>query len=239
MSKDKHTPYFECLEALQRGGCPICALGRRAVARYLDTLIYECVNDPGARRRIRAAQGFCRLHGWQLRRHGGALGIAIIYRDIVRDLVQALGAADYQAPPRLRAVMESLDRKRPASGTEELVRALAPTKECPACQAQHQTERMYVDVLLDNLDDPEMQKALGEGFGLCLPHLRLALERARDEKAFHLLRGSAEIAFARLLHDLDEMIRRHDYRFADEGLAEVGDAWVRAIAQIAGEEGLS
>lgn len=241
MGKTKHTPYFECLEALRGGGCPVCELGKRAVARYLDSLIYEQVNDPGARRRTRAAQGFCRLHAWQLRRHGGALGMAIIYRDVVRDVVQSLDNAKYNSSGRLspRAVAEAVDRERPSSATADAVRSLLPSGQCPACATQHRTEAMYTDVFLENLEDPEIQAALGEGRGLCLPHLRLALQRVRDENTFSLLVAGAKVAFSGLQRDLDEMIRRHDYRYQEEGLGQVGDAWLDAIAQVAGKEGLS
>lgn len=236
----KHTPYFECLEALQAGHCPVCHLAKKTVARQLDSLIYESVNDPGVRGRTAAAQGFCRVHAWQLRRQGGALGVAIIYRDVVRDVVEALDAAEYGESPKLslRSLIEAVDRDRPSSATGATVRELSPTAECPACRGQQRAEHMYADVLIESVDEPEMHAALTENPGLCLPHLRLALERVRDERRFRLLVLASRNAFARLLDDLDEMIRRHDYRFTG-GLAEFGDAWIRAITRVTGEEGLS
>jgi len=237
----KHTPYFELLEALQAGSCPLCALGKRATERYLDTLIYEQVNDPGTRRKTRAGQGFCRLHAWQLRRGGGALGIGILYRDVVRDLVETLNAATHEPPARLslRAVAEAVDADRPSAASEKAVRSLQAKGECPACMAQHQSERMYADILVDNLSDPEVLAALDQGPGLCLPHLRLVLERTRDEAGFGELVRCARNAFALLLADLDEMIRLSDYRHIDQHMGDVGDAWLRAITQVAGKEGLS
>jgi hypothetical protein len=235
----KHTLYFECLEALQAGHCPVCHLAKQTVARQLDSLIYESVNDPGVRARTAAAQGFCRAHAWQLRRQGGALGIAIVYRDVVRDVVEALGTAEYGSGRlSLHSLIEAIDRERPSRATGAAVRHLSPTAGCPACLGQQRAERMYADVVLESVAEPEMHAALTENPGLCLPHLRLALERVRDERRFRLLVLASRNAFARLLDDLDEMIRRHDYRFTG-GLAEFGDAWIRAITRVTGEEGLS
>ena len=53
MMPDRDTLYYELQDALQAGGCPLCRLGGRAGIRYLDTLNYEGVNDPGLRRALR------------------------------------------------------------------------------------------------------------------------------------------------------------------------------------------
>ncbi len=241
MPKSKHTPYFETLEALEAGDCPVCAASKRSVDRYLDALLYECVNDPAVRRRTRAAHGFCRLHAWQLRRHGGALGMAIIYRDVVRDAVEALNAAEYSPRSRLspRAVAEAVDKDRPHSGTAALVSALQARGQCPACGVQQRTEAMYVDVLLDHLQDERITAAMDQNAGLCLPHLTLALQRLRGQELFRVLADRARISFTTLLADLDEMIRLSDYRFQGQRLGDVGDAWITAIERVTGEEGLT
>ena len=238
--QSKHTPYFECLEAVQRGGCPICYLAKRSVARYLDSLIYERVNDPKTRERTRAAQGFCRLHVWQLRHQGGALGIGIIYRDVVRDIAEALDGVGFNGQPRRSPLdaLRAIGGERSESFNSSAIQAVSPTQECPACTVQHQTETTYVDILLDNLTEERMQAAFEQSDGLCLPHLRLALARTRNQETFtHLIRVERKV-FRELLDNLDEMIRRSDYRYMD-GLAQVGDAWIHAISHVAGREELS
>jgi len=40
----------------------------------------------------------------------------------------------------------------------------------------------------------------------------------------------------RLLAQLSEFIRKNDYRFRDEPVGEEGDAWLRAIAALAGAQ---
>jgi len=238
MPSDKHTPYYQCLEALTAQGCAICTLTDAAVGRYLDSLIYESVNDPRVRDMLRAAKGFCTRHAWQLRRQGGALGIAIIYRDVVADILHTLDQAHFTPPKRLstHTVIEAMDKERPASATAELVRALQDRALCPACKVEQRTEKTYVDLLLENIHREELYRALESSEGLCLPHLQMALTRLRSEAVYQRLMAAQRQSLARLLDDLSEMIRRHDYRYQGEGLQEVGDAWIRAIASMVGKQ---
>jgi len=77
---DQDTLYFELRDALQAAGCSLCRLGRRAATRYIDTLNYEGVNDPGLRRTLRNAHGLCHRHAWQwTQMRGSPLGVAIVY----------------------------------------------------------------------------------------------------------------------------------------------------------------
>ena len=71
--------YFDLAEALTMPGCPICRLSLRHVSRFLSSISYEYVNDPGVRAELCAARGYCAGHAGQFLRdtHNG-LGIAII-----------------------------------------------------------------------------------------------------------------------------------------------------------------
>src|SRR5450756_953315 len=106
----KHTPYFELLEAQVKAGCPICRLVYKATDRYLDSLLYEAVLDPTVRAKLKQAQGFCTEHVEMLgRRPGRALGIALIYRDIIR---AAIIAAENARPEAVERGVKALFSKR-------------------------------------------------------------------------------------------------------------------------------
>jgi len=91
MPGSRHSGYYEVLEALAEGGCPVCGLAERSVRQRLASLSYEQVNDPAVRDELRAAQGFCRRHAWQFLELGGTvLGAAIIYADILRSVRRRL-----------------------------------------------------------------------------------------------------------------------------------------------------
>ena len=77
----KTATYFDLRDACQLPGCPVCRIEQRTVQRFLDALMYENVNDPGTRDRLRGSLGFCHEHAWQVANEmlGNALGMAIIY----------------------------------------------------------------------------------------------------------------------------------------------------------------
>lgn len=219
---DQDTLYYELLDALRAGGCPLCRLGRRAAGRYIDTLNYEGVNDPALRRALRDAHGLCHRHAWewtQLR--GSPLGVAIVYRNLVKDLAEVV---EEQAEGR------SVTRggRRPAAAR------LAPAGRCPACRAEDEAVQRYGRTLLTWLGDEALAVAYVNAGGLCLPHLRELLALADDVQARTVLTWQGKI-YRELIRQLDEFIRKHDHRFRDEPFGAEKDAWLRAVAVLAGE----
>lgn len=82
-SPSRHLPYFSVLEALRERGCPLCRLISRETRRYLDSLLYEFVNDPGFRGTWHEHRGFCHRHSWMLASSGDGLGLAILYQSLI------------------------------------------------------------------------------------------------------------------------------------------------------------
>jgi hypothetical protein len=238
----KHTTYFELMDALSKAGCPVCRRAKEAVASFLDGLIYEKVNDRGLRDEIRQARGFCTLHASQLRDHGGALGIAIIYRDVLETLMRRVQAAEYRADGSwLQGLMRvrSGDGSPPALGANaDLVRDLLPQAECPACRQRDEAEARNVETLLQYIDDPEFAPALRSSDGLCLPHFRQALQRVGGKATYETLVGIQLEIWVRLRDELVEFIRKQDFRFREEGLGAESSSWIRATEQISGMPGL-
>jgi hypothetical protein len=238
----RHTTYFELRDALAKDGCPICRRAQDAAASFLDGLIYEKVNDIHLREEIRQARGFCNLHASQLRDHGGALGIAIIHRDVLETLLRHIQAAGYQADA---SWLQSLRRMRTGDGglpaveaNAGLVRDLLPQAECPACRQRDAMEKRNVETLLEYIDDPELGQALRRSDGLCLPHFRQALNGVADKATYETLVEIQLEAWTRLRDQLKEFVRKQDYRFRDEGLGTESSSWIRAIEQISGMRGL-
>jgi hypothetical protein len=235
MSRTK--TFYDLRDALADPGCPVCRLTARDGDRYLDSLLDESVNDPAVRDDIRQARGFCRRHAWQLVRPGVALGIAIVHRDLIRTLLRALDGARFQNPPRLsmQRIHETLDAQKPATATADLVSQLEPRQACPACVLEAKMENIYLSTLVENLVGEEgLLDGLASSAGLCLPHLRQALTLTRDRAVFVALISSQQAIWRQLEADLGEFIRKSDYRFQEEPLRDEGDAWLRAIAVVAG-----
>lgn len=235
MASDHHPLYHDLLERLQAEGCPVCALTLRAVGRHLRAYVVEGVNDLDIRARLRASRGYCNRHAhqfWGEIRH--QLGVAMIYQDVVINLIRALEAADPTAAGPLERLMSSLGAPRSRAAADAA--ALAPQAACPACEAEADAERRILSTLLRALPEAEFGAAYRASGGLCLAHFRRALAAARrDEQITALVQ--TQLAAWRALHAaLGEYIRLQDYRFRDEERGEEQRAPWRAILAIAGAE---
>jgi hypothetical protein len=220
---DKDVLYHELLEALQGEGCPVCRLARKASDSYIRALIYEGVTDVKLRETLRNARGLCHRHGWRLAgRRGSVLGTAIIYRDVINTLMKALEAR--------RGGNRLFGR-----GQLELSRALAPSEDCPACVLERDAERRAVKTLLNHLSDGAIANAYHQAGGICLPHFQLALGLGSQSAGATLAAWQVQ-AWSRLRDDLDELVRKHDYRFRTESVTDdEADAWERAVAAVVSE----
>lgn len=229
-----HIPQRDLEEAMAAGGCPVCQLAERAVTRYLTSLLRDRVTDVDERRRLRDARGLCNLHAWQLQEGGGALGVAIIYRDVINTLAKAL-------EPGLD-VREGLAARllggegSPQSIAARLREQMRPTGPCPACAELAEIERLAIGALLDYLRREDFVAHWRASDGLCLNHFLATLERVRRADPLRELVALQLRVDSGLRAELDEFIRKHDHRFAGEAIGDEADAWIRAVALAAGEK---
>ena len=214
--------YSDLLEACARPGCPLCRVSLAFVRSYLESTMYERVNDEGVRAALRDARGYCNVHAWMLTEgYGVVLGTAIIQRDVLNAVLEATDV------PRLRRGARQY--------AQEVLRRLRPTAECPACAHRRTMEDIAIQTLLKYLDDPQLAAALDKTDGLCLPHFSRALELVEDSGHLRRLLDFQRQALKGLCDELSELIRKHDYRFADEGFGEEGSSWLRATGIVSAE----
>jgi hypothetical protein len=230
--------FYDLRDALALSGCPVCRLKAKATDRYLDSLLWENVNDPGVRTSIRRARGFCNQHAWELTRHDAAsLGVVILTRDVLQSVLEVMENAQFQAPPvlSLRRTQEAFSPDQPTVATADLVGKLAPQAACPACVEADKMESIYLNALVENLmGDDGLLADYQASDGLCLPHFRQALTRVRDEQVYDALMNAQQALWERLVGHLSEIIRKSDYRFKDEPRGEESGAWLRATSAISG-----
>lgn len=232
----RHFSYYEMLDACRAPGCPVCRLGETSARRHLDQVIYDGVNDISLRQTLREALGYCREHAWWLPQMGGSapLGIAIIHRDVLNNIRRHLQDASFKKST-LRSVMRAINLE---SGNPTGSGAyLQPAAECPACTRSREAERLALAAMLDALNDEDqaMVEALSGSDGLCVPHLRGALEAAPGQTAFDTLVALTLEQFNTLIGDLDEYIRKRDHRFRDEQITPAESrSWERALERTVG-----
>jgi len=214
----------ELLHAFDEPGCPVCRLTADSVHGYLDSLVYEYVNKPATHMAVRAARGFCTIHAWHAleRINASGLGIALLYEGLVRNMLRDMGEV------------------QPGDGRRQLTQAanaLKPRAACPACEHRDTVENHLLRNLLEHLDQPGFAGAFGQSAGLCLPHLRLALDVGGQTAAKVQLVAVQQAIWGQLQVELAEYIRKSDYN-VNEALGPEADSPRRAIALMAGIKNL-
>jgi hypothetical protein len=132
--------------------------------------------------------------------------------------------------PRLRRLRKSR-RDLPSV----LLPRLNPTVECPACHSQHQSEEYALRVLLEDLGERgELTPLFRNSAGVCVAHLRMALEARDRESGIQVLLEIEQTTLDALYQELEEYLRKHDYRFSREPYGSEVDAFVRATARLGG-----
>lgn len=223
MKKDMR--YFDLLQACTEPGCPVCRLSLKATRHYMDNLMYEHVNDPGVRKNLREARGFCNEHAWWLSEdYIDALGIAIIHQDVIGNV--------------LKIINVPLPGRKANQKAQNLLERLHPSIECPACTFHHTMEDIVIHTLLEYISDKEMSKALSNSAGLCLPHFSRALELVQENNTLKRLVNLERNILSKLHDELGEFIRKNDYQFIDESLGKESDSWLRALGIVSGERSI-
>jgi hypothetical protein len=225
-SSARDSTVFEVRDALREAGCPVCRLVQRSVARLMRSIAYEQVNDLALRKQLRTAGGFCNAHAHQwLREARSTLGTALIYRDVITAALRELQTGLAQNGQRgglLRGLLGIADRASVEAA-------------CPACQAQFEAEARYVQALVVVVTDESA--ALDGSAPPCRRHTAAAA-RLGGPAAEIILRHTRETMQA-LVEELDEVIRKEDYRFRHEPRTEAErSAPGRAVSWAAGSEGL-
>jgi hypothetical protein len=201
--------YTAFIDACSQPGCPLCRIEHDSVLRYISSIFYEQVTDYNLRDRLRDSLGFCREHAYFAvdELPGNALGIAIIYQDLIK------------------YAKHHLDDTR--GGT-------SPKRRCPACEQRDLSMMRTLSELSKHIEDEAMTSALSNSEGLCLFHMRHALKHTRLPTRRALLLSIEHTILSKLSLELAEFVRKNDYRFAKETFGEERDSWRRAVGIVAG-----
>lgn len=193
--------------------CVVCQLIEKSVRAYLNFLFTEFVNDPSLRVAMRQARGFCKVHTQTVREEGDALGIAILYSDLVDNTLTRW-------------------QKSPPAPRQRLTFTKTPSPlPCPACHIAQEAQSRYVRALAKGLEGSEMRTLLGGDVRLCVAHIEATCREAKPESA-QFLQKEAQVYLQNLHQELSEFIRKNDYRFRGEVWGEERDSWLRALSPL-------
>jgi hypothetical protein len=196
--------------------CPICTLTERSIARQVRAFFTEFVNDPAARIRFRQSRGFCPSHTPLLLELGDALAVAILYADLAE---------------RTQDQWQTIPNRRLPFGKKPF-RPSAPLAPCLACAAERDAESRYTQALAAGLEREEVWASLEASNGLCVAHIEMVLAAANPAPAATRLREWEQRRLAALQAELEEIIRKNDYRFRGETWGAERDAWQRALKKL-------
>ena len=224
---------LELRGAFRQPGCPICRVKQTAADQYIFHLLWENVNDYTTRLHLVRGLGFCPEHTWQVYhtevdQFGDGLGVSIIYEHLTRLIVEGLGNFQtgllvnvpvhghwwQRAWTRLRAAA----RQTTSLPHRPCMEGLAPTEECRVCFHAKTTEQYDIEWLVQGCADMGFRNKYAASDGLCLTHLRQALERAArsDPEAARFLADDAARRLSELVTDLSEYGRKHSWQYRHE-----------------------
>ncbi len=221
----KSSLYFDLIEALRGQDCAVCRLVDRDVRQYIDGLFYESLTIVERRAEIRAARGFCSMHGGILAGNARMLGIAIIHQDVINDVLRGIPAGETGNP--LKTLF--------ARAGNRVAEAVRPRRECTLCGHERHQERIVLELLLKHVREPEMRDAVGASGGLCLPHLEVAaLLRAVPPGAFDALITLQRARLETLRGELERFIHKSNGSYERGAMGAEADAPARAARLVSG-----
>ena len=229
------TPYLdELLDALAQPGCAFCRLLDDIANRLIDSILFESVNDVKVREGLNGARGLCRWHAPLLVRTGSALGTATIMQGVLKVLLRESAGGEATPGSRLRALLRGMGGGGPAA--DALAATLAPQTPCPVCAHESTFAAQYAQTLLRQATPGSALTAAYEASdGLCLLHLRGVLAQAAPGPAPAWLVAAQRAIWSRLNDELEEFLRKSDYRFQKEPFGAERDSWQRAISAVSGQ----
>ncbi len=217
-NREKHLLYYNLVSALgEARDCALCELESNYMHHYFETLLYENVNDPVLRDKLAKSGGFCHRHAHLLLSFNDALGMAILYRDQISILCRYLKKIKNISPKSLHEKIQNQ-----SSGN------------CPACTSEEQNRNNKIETFLEWIDDDELKRQFESGVGFCKEHLFAVIKQAKKPKTCSYIIEAHFEKYSRLLFELDEFIRKNDYKFVKEEFGKEGNSWLRAIKMLVG-----
>ncbi len=238
------------VDAMKKPGCPACRIFRQASERALESFLWENVNEPDVRQGILASYGFCPQHtrvmvAREMFTSSLPLGTNIIYEHLGRVVAGELktlrpgpaSGAIQGLSGGVRGLLEKIGLAKKGGGP------LHPRGECPACTSGNNGALNALHVLCEEITrQDEVRTVYLASDGLCLPHLRDAIERhsASFPKAVQLLIDDSVRRLESQSKDMKEYIRKANWAYRDEKLTEAEDtAWRKTLTFFTGFAGES
>jgi hypothetical protein len=237
-SRSRFVIYYEILEILQQPGCPVCTRQAIASKRALGALLYEQVTDPLTRRHLLGSRGLCNWHAWMLPEvQDSALGTALVYKHLLLDVLKTIPVlfSERQTPSRWQRLVDQVTRRQ---RNPEPRGRRGQMAVCPVCRLCRRAERNDIRTILASWAELEFAEAFARSTGLCLPHLLACSRLCRGHVNLPPLLADHERRLQVLATELEEFIRKCDYRYQREAFGAERDSWQRVLEVFVGQAGI-
>ena len=214
----KTKKYFDLLELFEHDDCPLCVLKKKWVSDFIETFLYEGVNDRKMRKKIQANGGFCYDHAHAMMSHGDPLAHGILYSVLIDEYVNS---ASFSEPSKKSFIK---------------ITKTEPT-ECLICELERNSDINTVRTFLDFFENsPEfVEKFSQTKTCLCKPHTDILKTVTKNKELIQKVTSIQQDNLLYLKDCLDEIVRKHDYRYKGEELtSEERLAWQRAVKLMVG-----
>lgn len=165
-SPEKHTPFFNLIDAVNSGECPVCYRVSLRVRQFFESLLYQNVNNLELRAELRVNGGFCHAHSHELGTYNDGLAVVVMHLELLEASERNHGRI---STPRLRPRRGLFKR----GGREP-----APAG-CPVCRVAEEQAANTTSLVQQYGEDTEFVTAYHQSAGLCLPHYERYLNRNR------------------------------------------------------------
>lgn len=207
---------------LEGDGCPICKVITPAVDKWLRHLAATIEDQSIVEQGLSETIWLCNAHTWRMLAIASPFAVAKYGAMAANAVADALAAGiDHEREMPLDILggllgLREPDARRMGKALAAKLRPYFHGRNCPACKVKTKMERIATLALLDGLRREEVVAEYSRSAGLCLSHFGLSLRLASDRRLKQNLLSSQIAIYRTLLAELDEFVRKQDYRFRDE-----------------------
>jgi len=223
-----------------RDGCPVCEMTIPALDEWLGGMVGMVERGLGSEDQQTETVPLCQAHAWRILEVASPAVVSEFWHPIVRaaesTLLQGIGRNERLASS-WRGLFSGLGDLNWRKGRRPLRQKLERQPCCPACETKTAIEEETVQTLLNRPGRAGPSRQSEHLSALCLPHLVLPVRLVSNGSQKEALLSLQAEAWRSLRAELDEYVRKQDYRFRHEPRGPEMDAPWRAIAAVAGERG--
>ncbi|MCK9478318.1 MAG: DUF6062 family protein [Firmicutes bacterium] len=188
----KDMVWYALYDAMQKEQCPICELVIKGTLQSIESFLYEGVNDRALRSEICSANGFCSHHAYMMMKKGDPLAHALIYGDLLNRAIDFSNSSNNKGQNSSR-----------------------PSNKCLFCSQANASEKIYIEAFTNAFGDEKFSEKYSKGGLLCMPHLNM-IQNFNKKPNISKIKEITLSKYEKLIHHLDEIKRKNDYRFSHE-----------------------